>query len=153
MRRVVTVVATIAAALFFAACGGTDTETVTQTTTVTEPAGSGKAKSRPNSRRHGIKRAEPASTPKPRHRRSASPGSFTMPDETGQDLQAAQDDIQRVSHDPLFVSHSQDATGDDRFQILDRDWQVCGQNVPPGTTASAVEHIVFFVVKDYEDCP
>lgn len=82
-----------------------------------------------------------------------SDGSFVMPNEVGMDLQDAQDDIQRVSGDPLFVSHSRDATGDDRFQILDRDWKVCSQNVPPGEGVSPVGHIVFSVVKDDEDCP
>jgi hypothetical protein len=84
---------------------------------------------------------------------SESDGSFVMPNEAGANLQEAQDDVQRASGDPLFVSHSRDATGADRFQILDRDWQVCGQNVPAGQRVSAVAHIVFSVVKDYEDCP
>jgi hypothetical protein len=84
---------------------------------------------------------------------SQSDGSFAMPNEVGANLQEAQDDIQRASGDPLFVSHSRDATGADRFQVLDRDWKVCGQNVPPGQQVSAVGHIVFTVVKDYEDCP
>lgn len=80
-------------------------------------------------------------------------GSFAMPNEAGANLQEAQDDIQRASGDPVFVSHSRDATGADRFQFLDRDWKVCGQNVPGGERVSAVGHIVFSVVKDYEDCP
>lgn len=80
-------------------------------------------------------------------------GSFVMPSEVGADLQEAQDDIQRASGDPLFVSHSRDATGADRFQILDRDWKVCGQNVSAGERVSAVGHIVFSVVKDDENCP
>jgi hypothetical protein len=84
---------------------------------------------------------------------SGSDGSFAMPAEVGMSLQDAQDDVQRVSGDPVFVSHSHDATGADRFQILDRDWKVCGQNVPPGKRVSAVGHIVFSVVKDDESCP
>ena len=80
-------------------------------------------------------------------------GSFVMPNEVGKVLQAAQDDIQRVSHDPVFVSHSQDATGQDRHQFLDSDWKVCSQNVAPGTRVSAVAHIVFSVVKLDESCP
>lgn len=84
---------------------------------------------------------------------SGSDGSWVMPNEVGANLQEAQDDVQRASGDPLFVSHSRDATGEGRFQILDRDWKVCGQNVPAGQRVSAVAHIVFSVVKDYEDCP
>lgn len=83
---------------------------------------------------------------------SAGDGSFTMPNEVGKVLQSAQDDIQRVSGDPVFVTHSHDLRGS-RFQILDRDWKVCTQNVPPGTKASAIEHIDFGVVKLDESCP
>jgi hypothetical protein len=79
-------------------------------------------------------------------------GSFTMPNEVGQGLQDAQDDIQRVSGDPVFVSHSHDLLGS-RMQVLDSNWQVCSQNVPAGSKASAVEHIDFGVVKLDESCP
>jgi hypothetical protein len=75
-----------------------------------------------------------------------------MPNEAGQILQDAQDDIQRVSGDPIFFTHSHDLLGD-RFQILDRDWKVCIQNVPPGQRVSAIEHIDFGVVKLNEACP
>ncbi|MGH2884172.1 MAG: hypothetical protein ACRDPA_16010 [Solirubrobacteraceae bacterium] len=75
-----------------------------------------------------------------------------MPSEIGMDLQSAQDDLQRVSGDPIFFSHSHDLL-EDRFQILDRDWQVCTQNVDAGTRVGAVAHIDFGVVKSYESCP
>lgn len=90
------------------------------------------------------------------HRRTQPPavddGSFTMPNEVGQVLQDAQDDIQRVSGDPVFFTHSHDLLGD-RFQVLDSDWTVCSQNVSPGSTVSAIGHIDFGVVKSYESCP
>jgi hypothetical protein len=79
-------------------------------------------------------------------------GSFHMPNEVGSVLQTAQDDVQRVSGDPFFFTHSHDLLGD-RFQILDRDWMVCSQNVPAGRTVSAVGHIDFGVVKLDETCP
>ena len=78
--------------------------------------------------------------------------SFIMPNEVGKGLQDAQDDIQRVSHDPVFISHSHDLRGS-RRQILDRDWKVCDQNIAPGTTAKWDEHIDFGVVKTGETCP
>jgi hypothetical protein len=84
--------------------------------------------------------------------RAAPAGSFVMPNEIGKDLQSAQDDLQRVSRDPVFVSHSHDLL-EDRFQILDSDWQVCTQNVSPGTRVGAFAHIDFGVVKTYETCP
>jgi hypothetical protein len=84
---------------------------------------------------------------------SATSGrSFRMPNEVGRVLQAAQDDIQRVSNNPLFVSHSHDLLGS-RFQILDRDWQVCAQNIDPGRQVPANGDIDFGVVKLDETCP
>lgn len=76
-----------------------------------------------------------------------------MPNEVGRGLQAAQDDIQRVSHNPLFITHSKDATGAGRFQILDRDWKVCRQDVAPGRKANKDTSITFSVVKLDESCP
>jgi Protein of unknown function (DUF2510) len=99
-----------------------------------------------------------AAKPKPRWQypskvtTAVGDGSFVMPNEIGTDLQSAQDDIQRVSGDPVFFSHSHDLLGD-RFQILDRDWQVCTQNVAPGQRVSAIGHVDFGVVKAYESCP
>jgi hypothetical protein len=55
-------------------------------------------------------------------------------------------------NDPVFFSHSHDDLGD-RFQILDRDWKVCDQNVAPGTQVGATAHIDFGVVKVDESCP
>jgi hypothetical protein len=80
--------------------------------------------------------------------------TFTMPGEVGKVLQAAQDDIQRVSRDPFFYSSSRDATGRGRHQILDRDWKVCSQNVPAGQVVRRSTVLVTFnVVKLTETCP
>ena len=76
-----------------------------------------------------------------------------MPDEVGKILQAAQDDIQRVSGNPVFFTSSTDATGAGRHQILDRDWQVCSQSVPAGTKFGQDTRIDFGVVKTDETCP
>lgn len=90
--------------------------------------------------------AESASAP-------SSSGSFSMPNEVGRVLQDAQDDIQRVSGNPIFFTHSTDATGAGRHQILDRDWQVCSQNVAPGRQVDENTDITFAVVKLSETCP
>lgn len=68
-------------------------------------------------------------------------------------LQAAQDDIQRVTGDPLFITFSSDATGAGRHQILDRDWTVCSQTVAAGSQFSADTRISFAVVRTSETCP
>jgi hypothetical protein len=76
-----------------------------------------------------------------------------MPNEVGAVLQDAQDDIQAVTGNPFFFTSSEDATGADRFQILDRDWQVCSQTPPAGTVTGVDADIVFYVVKLWETCP
>jgi hypothetical protein len=76
-----------------------------------------------------------------------------MPDEVGKALQDAQDDIQRVSGNPLYVTHSTDASGRGRLQVLDSNWQVCSQNVAPGQQATDSTDISFAAVKLSESCP
>lgn len=78
--------------------------------------------------------------------------SFAMPNEVGRVLQDAQDDLQRVSGNPLYYSKSHDLIGS-RHQVLDRDWQVCAQNVAAGATVSGSEIVDFGVVKLSENCP
>jgi hypothetical protein len=80
--------------------------------------------------------------------------SWTMPNEHGKDLQSAQDDIQSITGDGIFFTRSHDATGRGRRQFLDRDWQVCSQNVRPGARVTADSDIVFNVVRvETESCP
>jgi hypothetical protein len=81
-----------------------------------------------------------------------SSSSFTMPNEVSHGLQDAQDDLQRVSGDPVYYSKSHDLLGS-RHQILDRDWQVCTQNIAQGATVSESETVDFGVVKLSESCP
>jgi hypothetical protein len=78
--------------------------------------------------------------------------SFTMPNEVGHVLQDAQDDLQRVSGNPAYFSRSHDLLGN-RHQILDRDWQVCTQNIAKGATVSESDTVDFGVVKLSESCP
>jgi hypothetical protein len=75
-----------------------------------------------------------------------------MPNEVSHGLQDAQDDLQRVSGDPVYYSKSHDLLGS-RHQILDRDWQVCTQNIAQGATVSESETVDFGVVKLSESCP
>ena len=91
----------------------------------------------------------PAGAPQPEPTASA----FTMPNEVGANLQKAQDDIQRTSGNPLFITRSEDATGAGRHQILDRNWKVCSQNVPTGTNVDQSVAIVLGVVQLTESCP
>lgn len=97
--------------------------------------------------------AAPATTATTAAPTTAASTSFVMPNEVGSNLQAAQDDIQRVSGNPLFITFSHDATGQERHQILDRNWKVCSQNVAPGKQAQDTTKITFNVVKLDESCP
>jgi hypothetical protein len=74
-----------------------------------------------------------------------------MPNLVGQVLQDAQNALHA---DGIFYSKSHDLRGV-RHQVLDRDWQVCSQNVPAGqaVTGPAEETIDFGVVKLSETCP
>lgn len=84
---------------------------------------------------------------------SAQAGSFAMPNVVGMNLQAAQDGLQSAAGNPLFFSESEDATGAGRSQILDRGWQVCGQNIPAGEAVGATANVVLSVVRVSEGCP
>lgn len=121
------------------------TVTVTATPKPTKTAAPSKAAAKP---------AKPSSAA-PSRTAPSSPvaTSWTLPNETGKTLQAAQDDIQTVSGNPLFFTTSSDASGADRMQLWDRDWQVCSQTPAAGTRFTEDTDIDFSVVKLGEACP
>lgn len=83
----------------------------------------------------------------PREARSA-----VMPDLVGVGLQDAQDRMQQLIGNPLFVTTSHDASGAGRQQVLDRNWKICDQNVAPGTRITEDTRIDFGAVKVEERC-
>jgi hypothetical protein len=89
--------------------------------------------------------------------RSSSPSAaakqWTMPNMIGNNLQQAQDQMQKLTGDPVFVTLSHDATGQKRNQLVDRNWKVCSQNVPPGQPLTLDSKIDFGAVKVAEPCP
>jgi len=64
---------------------------------------------------------------------SSSSGKVTVPNEVGKNHQAAQDDMQAHG---LYNLSEEDATGQGRMLILDRNWKVVSQSPAPGTKAS-----------------
>lgn len=64
----------------------------------------------------------------------------------GTDLQLAQDMVQGAG---VFLSLSEDATGQGRMQIVDRNWVVLYSTPEPGTPIGEGD-AVFYVVKDEE---
>ena len=76
-----------------------------------------------------------------------------MPDLVGQNLQAAQDAIQKLTANAVLLTSSTDATGQGRAQVLDSNWKVCAQNVKPGEPITRKTKIEFAAVKLDERCP
>lgn len=76
--------------------------------------------------------------------------TFTMPKLVGENLQLAQDRLQKLGS---FVMDQQDALGLDRVQVVDSNWQVCSQKPAPGKKVAADTVVVLSSVKLTEDCP
>ncbi|MDX2547168.1 hypothetical protein ACOT81_16575 [Streptomyces sp. WI04-05B] len=72
----------------------------------------------------------------------------TLPHLVGQDLQAAQDEAQAAG---FYNLDDQDASGQGRLQILDRNWTVCSQEPAPGTHPTDTP-VILYAVKDGESC-
>ncbi len=75
-----------------------------------------------------------------------SPEDGLMPDLVCFDLQAAQDEVQDHG---VFFSRSEDASGNGRRQLWDRNWVVIDQDPAPGTPIGERD-AVFYVLKDDE---
>lgn len=75
------------------------------------------------------------------------PEDKLMPDVVCMGLQDAQDEIQDRG---VFFSKSEDATGDGRRQLWDRNWIVVAQEPEPGVSIGENE-AVLYVVKTDED--
>jgi glyoxylate carboligase len=76
-----------------------------------------------------------------------------MPNAVGMVLQDAQDLMQKLTANPVYITKSHDVRFT-RLQILDKDWKVCSQNVKKGTKFNpASTTIDFGVVKLAENCP
>jgi hypothetical protein len=83
---------------------------------------------------------------------AATPTSWVMPNLVGTNLQSAQDAIQSLTSYGIAVTTSHDVTGAGRQQVLDRNWKVCDQSVPPGTAISTGTSIDFGAAKLTESC-
>lgn len=68
----------------------------------------------------------------------------TVPDVVGLNHQLAQDTLQANG---FYLLHEEDATGQGRMLILDRNWEVVSQSVPAGTSASTGTAITLYSKK------
>lgn len=76
--------------------------------------------------------------------------TFKMPKVVGMNLQDAQDLLQSLGS---YAMDQQDASGQGRLQLLDRNWTVCSQDPAPGTKTDISEIVTLSSVKLDEYCP
>jgi beta-lactam-binding protein with PASTA domain len=124
------IVVAIGALALLTACGSTESATapVVETVTVTETA-------------EAAEQPQPAAAPAP------AQGSIEVPNVVGIDHQLAQDTMQAVG---LYNLSEEDATGQDRLLIWDRNWTVVSQSPSPGSKVSEDQTIVLRSKKDDE---
>jgi hypothetical protein len=75
---------------------------------------------------------------------------FKMPALVGANLQDAQDTLQVLGS---YVLTQTDATGMERFQVLDSGWKVCGQRPRAGARVPVDKMVELMAVKLDEACP
>lgn len=89
-----------------------------------------------------------ADTDAPADEAEAEAETAALPDLVGQDLQAAQDEAQAAG---FYVLDDQDASGQKRLQVFDRNWTVCSQEPEAGTHPTDTP-VTLYAVKDTESC-
>jgi hypothetical protein len=93
----------------------------------------------------------PTTAPAPASGRAGK--QWTMPNLVGRNLQEAQDAMQKLTGDPVFLTTSHDATGAQRQQLVDHNWKVCSQTPAAGTKINMKSVVDFGAVKTAESCP
>ena len=81
---------------------------------------------------------------------TVAPAIIVMPKLVGQNLQLAQDILQKQGS---FVMDQTDALGLDRIQVNDSNWTVCAQDPKAGTEIEASAVVTLASVKLTEKCP
>ncbi len=142
-----------AALLTVSACGAEDPDNASETSATPAETVTVTSEPDPESEPKTAKTNKPKPTKKASQPSADGVDTFEMPDETGNDLQFAQDHLQSITDNFLFYSSSEDATGAGRFQMLDSGWIVCSQTPQPGAIFDYDTDIIFYVVKEGEACP
>ncbi len=127
------------AAFVLAGCGGSDSDggVEAQTATVVETADV--APVQPET----VTAVETEQEPE----QPAASGSIEVPNVVGLDHQLAQDTMQAAG---LYSLAEEDATGEGRLLLFDRNWTVVSQDPPAGTTVSEDRTIILHSKKDDE---
>jgi hypothetical protein len=127
MKSMTTWILLLALGMGLMACGGSTAQT-TVTQTVTEEA-------------------PPSKPAAPPEEGGATGGSIRVPNVVGKDHQLAQDTMQAPG---LYNLLEEDATGQGRALLYDRNWTVVEQDPPPGTRVSSDQAITLRSKKDFE---
>lgn len=92
----------------------------------------------------------PPTTAPPTTAPPTTPPAVLMPDVVCMNLQVAQDTIQEAG---VFFSRSEDATGQERLQVLDSNWVVVAQTPAPGSAIGEGDAVLSVVKLDEpNDC-
>jgi len=81
---------------------------------------------------------------------AAPPERGIVPNVVGLDHQLGQDTMQGAG---FYYLREEDASGQERLLVNDRNWYVCSQSPPGGTEASTDDQVVLSSVKKGEACP
>ncbi|MFJ4902917.1 PASTA domain-containing protein [Streptomyces sp. NPDC088727] len=139
----------VVAVLALSACEGTESAAPAETVTVTPSASQTQSeadKAMKEAQEEGKKNREELK----KSIEAAAPEAdkAKLPNLVGMDLQAAQDTAQAAG---FYLLDDQDASGQGRLQVFDRNWTVCSQDPAPGTRPVA-GLVTLFAVKDNESC-
>jgi ABC-type glycerol-3-phosphate transport system substrate-binding protein len=158
MNRIIVVALTIVLALTLSACGSEATDSAAQadsseTEALQERIEELEAENRREERqakREQRRRARQAAVAEPKEEPAASSGGggdIIVPDVTGLDHQAAQDALQGEG---LWLLAEEDATGQGRLLLWDRNWEVVRTDPPAGTAVSEDTTITIYSKKQGE---
>lgn len=145
MNRIIGIPCAAAVSLVLAGCGSgaASQPAVTVTATATETA-------------TRFIEVEPTAVPTPAALAEEEPAvvepaaeTFKMPSLVGQNLQLAQDKLQALGS---YSLRQEDASGLERFAVLDSNWQVCRQAPKPGKRVSVDKTVTLWSVKLDESC-
>jgi beta-lactam-binding protein with PASTA domain len=95
----------------------------------------------------GLSSEPTTASPSRRTPSTNTPGTKTsgrLPDVTGMNLQAAQDMLQAQG---FYVLDDQDATGQNRLQVFDRNWVVVRQTPAAGKRVPTTTKVVLYAKK------
>lgn len=145
--------AAVAGALILAGCGSADsepetTETVYVTVPADPPSDEQEAPTEPEAEAEGGARETAAAESSPEEPSKAEqPEAGVVPDVVGLDHQLAQDTMQAAGY---YNLSEEDATGQGRMLLYDRNWEVVEQSPAAGTEASPDTTIILRSKKDGE---